>query len=194
MRYLVTKKTKSKEWFTIIAPKIFDEREIGRTLTSDPATLINRRFSLSLIELTDNINKFYMKFTFRIYKIDGNKAYTNFDGSECLRDYISRMIIRRIRRIDTVQDLITKDGIGIRVKSLTVIPRRIKNNIQLKIRNKIKEKLKEEIESLTLGEFVDKIISDEIKMRVLREERRIYPIRNFEVRRTEILSTSVKKA
>lgn len=188
---MVTKKTKAKEWFTIIAPKIFDEREIGRTMTSDPKSMVGRKLILSMMELTNNFDKFYMKITFRITKIEGNKAYTIFDGSECLRDYISRMVLRRSRRIDTIQDLKTKDGFNMRVKCLAIISRRIKSNIQLKIRNQIKEKIKKEVESLTLEEFVNKIISDEIKKKILREERRIYPVRNFEIRKTE-MSTSAK--
>ena len=191
MNCLVTKKTKAKEWFTIIAPKIFDEREIGRTMTSDPKSMIGRKLILSMMELTDSFDKFYMKISFRIIKIEGNKAYTIFDGSECLRDYISRMVLRRSRRIDTIQDLKTKDGLTMRVKCLAIISKRIKSNIQLKIRNQIKEKIKKEVESLTLEEFVNKIISDEIKKKILREERRIYPVRNFEIRKTE-MSTQAK--
>jgi small subunit ribosomal protein S3Ae len=187
---LVTKKTKAKEWFTVIAPKIFNEREIGRTMAGDSGMLVGRRVAVSLIELTDNFDKFYMKFIFKVNKIEGNKAFADFDGSECMRDYISRMVIRRIRRIDTVQDLSTKDGVKIRVKGLAIIPRRIKNSIQIKVRNNIKENLKKEVETATLEEFVGKIISDETKARILAEARRIYPVRNFEIRKTEIITSA----
>lgn len=190
MSCLVTKKTKAKEWFTVIAPKIFNEREIGRTMAGDSGMLVGRRVAVSLIELTDNFDKFYMKFIFKVNKIEGNKAFADFDGSECMRDYISRMVIRRIRRIDTVQDLSTKDGVKIRVKGLAIIPRRIKNSIQIKVRNNIKENLKKEVETATLEEFVGKIISDETKARILAEARRIYPVRNFEIRKTEIITSA----
>jgi small subunit ribosomal protein S3Ae len=142
------------------------------------------------MELTNDFNKFYMKFIFKIYKVEGNKAFTKFYGSECLRDYISRMIVRRIRRIDTIQDLTTKDGIKIRVKGLAIAPRRIKSSIEVKIRNNIKEKLKKEIESITLDDFVKKIVSEEIKMKVLKEARKIYPVRNFEIRKTEVITST----
>jgi small subunit ribosomal protein S3Ae len=190
---LVTKKTKAKEWFTIIAPKIFSEKEIGKTMSSNPDMLIGRRIILSPIELTNNFNKFYMKFVFKVDRVEGNKAFTSFDGSECLRDYISRMVLRRVKRVDTVQDLATKDGVRIRVKGLAIISRRVKSSIRVKIRNMIKEKLKKEIESITLEDFIEKIMSDEIKMRVLSDARRIYPVRNFEIRKTEVITTSAKK-
>jgi len=191
--YLVTKKTKAKEWFTIIAPKIFSEKEIGKTMSSNPDMLIGRRIILSPIELTNNFNKFYMKFVFKVDRVEGNNAFTSFDGSECLRDYISRMVLRRVKRVDTVQDLATKDGVRIRVKGLAIISRRVKSSIRVKIRNMIKEKLKKEIESITLEDFIEKIMSDEIKMRVLSDARRIYPVRNFEIRKTEVITTTAKK-
>jgi len=187
---MVTKKAKAKEWFTLIAPKMFHEKEIGRTPSDDPAKLIGRRVTLNMIELTNDFEKFYLKVSFRVKKIEGNKAYTEFDSSECMRDYISRMILRRIRRIDAVQDIPLKDGSKIRVKCLAIVPRRVKSSIQIKIRNKIKDLIKEEVEKLSIEDFVNKLLNDEIKRRVIREVRGTYPIRNFEIRKTELLVTS----
>jgi small subunit ribosomal protein S3Ae len=94
---------------------------------------------VSAIELTDNFNKYYLKLNFKITKVNGQLAFTDFDGSECLRDYISRMILRRVRRIDTVQNFTTTDGKKIRVKGLGIIGRRVKSSIQKMVSNKIKD-------------------------------------------------------
>ena len=40
---MAIKKAKGKEWFSIISPKIFGEKEIGKTLTSEPEKLLNRK-------------------------------------------------------------------------------------------------------------------------------------------------------
>jgi len=180
-------KSKSKEWFTIIAPKIFEERELGRTMVSDPQNLIGRKISLNLLELTRNFNKFYMKFTFRVTRLEGNKAFTEFDNSECMQDYISRMVVRRVRRIDTVQDLKTKDGVAIRIKGLGIISRRAKSSIQKTIRSSMKDMIKNFVENSTFNELIESILGDELKNYILKEARRIYPVRNFEVRKTQVL-------
>src|SRR3989344_1807323 len=180
-------KGKAKEWYSLIAPRLFGESEIGRTMASDPDKLAGRRISLSLIEVANNPSKFYMKFTFKVKKVDGTKAFVDFDGSEVLHDYISRMILRRVRRIDTVQDLETSDGVKIRVKGLAIISRRIKSSIMGKIRNQIREMLKDQVTNSDFEDFVSKLMSDEIKNRVLQTTRRTYPVRNFEIRKTEIL-------
>jgi small subunit ribosomal protein S3Ae len=181
-----TKKAKGKQWFTIIAPNVFDNIEIGRTMTSDPEQLVGRRISLSAMELVGNFNKYYIKIIFKIKKIEGDKALTEFDGMECLQDYISRMILHRIRRIDTVQDLKTKDGVNIRIKGLGIISGRIKSSIKCRVRNDIRSMMKKEVERSTLDDIVEKMITDDIKNDVLREARKIYPVRNFEIRKIEL--------
>ena len=180
-------KAKVKEWYSIISPKIFGEVEVGKTLSSDPEKLVGRRIKISLLELTNNYNKFYVKFIFRIKKVEGTKALAEFDGSEVMQDYISRMILRRVRRIDTVQDLRTKDGINIRIKGLAIISRRIKSSIMGRIRNQIRDMMKDEVENSNFDDFVENIISDELKGRILRTTRQTYPVRNFEIRKTELL-------
>jgi len=187
---VLVKKAKAKEWFTLIAPKVFKETELGKIMVSNPEKLVGRKTMFSVMEITDNMNKYYMKFIFRINRIEGKKAFTEFSGSECMRDYISRMVLRRVRRIDVIKDLKTKDGILVRVKGLAVISRRAKSSIQKKIRARLQGLLKEEVESISMDGFIEKIISDEIKIKILSELRRIYPIRNFEIRKTEVLSIS----
>lgn len=184
---MAAKKAKGKNWFTITAPKLFEYMELGKTLADTPEGLIGRRISVSLMDVTNDFSKYYMKFSFKIKQVQDDKAMAEFDGSECMRDYISRMILRRIKRIDTVQDLTTKDGVKIRVKGLAIIRGRIKTSIKVTVRNEIKELLKKEVENSTLDEFIESIISDKTKTNVLKEVRRIYPVRTFEIRKTEVM-------
>jgi len=174
----------------LIAPKLFKEKELGKIMVSDPEKLVGRKISFSVMELADNIDKYYMKFIFRVKNIENKKAFTEFAGSECLRDYISRMVLRGVRRVDVIKDFVTKDSIKIRVKGLAIISRKAKSTIQKKIRSRLQELLKEEVESGTLDDFIGKIISDEAKFRILAELRKIYPIRNFEIRKTEVKPAS----
>jgi len=184
---MTTKKAKAKEWYAIVAPKLFDNREIGRTMVAEPEQLIGRKISISLLELMNNFNKFYVKFTFKIVKVEGTSANVEFDGSEVLRDYVSRMVLKRVRRIDTVQDLQTKDGKKIRVKGLAIISKKVKSTMEKLIRSQISENLRKEVTETNFDDFVMTLTTDELKSKILREARKIYPVRNFEVRKTEVL-------
>lgn len=184
---MAVKKAKAKQWFTVVAPKIFDEKEIGTTLTFTPENLIGKNISLSAIELTDDMSKYYLKLNFKITRLEGNRALTEFYGSECMNDYVSRMVVRHIRRIDTVQDLTTKDGVKIRVKTLATISKKATSSVEVKFREFVSTRMKDIVENLTFEDFVKKMIANEIKARVLKEGRRIYPVRNFEIRRTQLI-------
>lgn len=184
---MAIKKIKGKEWFSIILPKYFDGKEIGKSLASSPENLLNKRVIVSAVDLTNDFSKYYLKLSFRVNSINGNQALTEFDGSECLRDYISRMVLRRVRRIDSIQDLTTKDGKKIRVKGLAIIYRRVKSSIQRSVRKRMESLLENIVTNSTLEEFVKKMVSSEIKDMVFKELGKIYPIRNFEIRKTEVL-------
>lgn len=170
-----------------MAPKIFDEKAITQTVSSVPENLVGKRIALNATELTNDLNKYYLKIFLKITSVNGTNVHTEFDGSECLQDYISRMVLRRIRRIDSVQDLKTHDNVKIRVKSLVIIPKKAKSSIEVKIREFVSALVKKEVESSTLNEFIQRVLSSEIKNKIIKTGRSIYPIRNFEIRKTEIL-------
>ncbi len=184
---LAVKKSKSKQWFTVVAPDMFGGKEIGTTLTFTPENLVGKTISLSAVELTNDIGKYYLKLNFKINKVEDNNALTEFVGSECMNDYVSRMVIRHVRRIDTVQKLVTKDGVNVAIKSLATISKKATSSVEVRFREFISDILKRMVENLTLEDFIRKMIANEIKMKVLKECRKIYPVRNFEVRKTEIM-------
>ncbi len=180
-------KLKGKQWFMILSPKYFGEREIAKTISSTAESLIGKTVNLSAVELTNDINKYYLKLKFKINSVNGDKAFTQFYGSECLQDYISRMVLHRVRRIDSIQDLATTDGMKIRVKGLTIVSKKVKSSIAIKIREFVLELIKKQVEDSTLEEFLQKMLSNELKNKILREGRSIYPIRNFEVRKIDVI-------
>ena len=181
------KKSKEEQWYTIIAPKMFGEVEFGQTVSADPGTLVGRKISSSLMELVNDFHKYYMKFSFKVTKVDGTRALTEFAGSECMRDYVSRMVTRWARRVDTVQDLVTKDGVRIRVKGIAIIPRRVKSSVKSAVRDEVRRTIQEDVSESTLEDVLKAVISDSIKKHVLRNAQKIYPMRSFEIRKIDLL-------
>ena len=104
-----------------------------------------------------------------------------------MRDYISRMVLKRVRRIDTVQDLQTKDGRKVRVKGIAIISKKVKSTMEKIIRSQISETMKMEVSESDFDDFVMMLTTDELKSKILREARKIYPVRNFEIRKSEVL-------
>jgi small subunit ribosomal protein S3Ae len=184
----MAKKLKGKEWYNILAPPIFKEKVIGETPTSDIKSLVGRTVDVNLINLITDMSKYYMKFFLKVKEVKEKNAYTEFVGMECMRDYISRSIRYGIRRVDTVQDMVTKDGKKIRVKSIIITSKKIKKNVEINLKKFIEDYLKKDIESKKLDEIIERIINDNMKNHVFEEGNKIYPIRTFEIRKIQVLS------
>lgn len=183
----MAKKLRGKGWYSLIAPKMFDSKVLGKTPAGDPETLKNRKIEVSIINLINNSSKYYLKFKFRLSKVEDTKAYTEFDGLSCLRDYISRIVRHGVTRLDTVQDLVTEDKVKIRVKSMALISRKSRKEVEIAMRKFIRETIKESVESMKLDDFISKILDDSLKRGIMKKGGKIYPVRAFEVRKIERL-------
>lgn len=177
-----------KEWYSLIAPKMFKEKIIGETPVGDAKVLIGRRAQVNLVNLIGDLSKYYINLYFRVIDVKEKNAYTEFSGLECMRDYISRFIRYGIKRIDTIQDLTTKDNKKIRVKTIIITSKKIKKSVAVNLKKFVEDGLKEEVTTGRLDEFVEKIIDDTIKKSVIEEGNKIYPIRAFEIRKIETSS------
>lgn len=184
----MAKKLRGKEWYVLLAPKFFKEKQIGETPVGDPKTLMGRKVDVYLINLIEDLNKYYIKFYFKVKEIKDNKAYTEFAGFECLRDYISRMIRYGIKIIDTNQDLTTSDKVKLRVKTITITSKKMKKIIEIELKRFVEEKMKKNVETNKLNEFIEKTINDNFKHSLMNEGSKIYPIRTFEIRKVQRLS------
>ena len=184
----MAKKLKGKEWYVLIAPKFFKEKEIGETPVGDTKKIIGRKINVHLINLIDDLSKYYIKFNFKVREIKGDKAYTDFAGFECLRDYISRMIRYGIKKTDTIQDLTTSDKIKLRVKTIVITSKKMKKNVETELKRFVEEKMKKNVETNKLDDFIEKTINDNFKNSLINEGSKIYPIRTFEIRKVERLS------
>jgi len=88
-----------KKWYQIVAPKMFDEKPLAETLAAEPEQLIGRTIEVSLMNLTKDYSRFYMKMLFQVERVEGDIAYTKFVGHDVMRDRIYRMVQRRVRRV-----------------------------------------------------------------------------------------------
>lgn len=187
-RRRISKKPKKKELvrITLTTSKEFRNKEITNTMVVDPQHLINRKFYVNLADLTNNFSKYYIKIYFRIVDVKNGKTVTEFDSSECLREYISRMIHRRIKRMDVIRDATTKDGVKLRVKVVAVTYKGITGIQKTKVRKIMWQVIEDYVSRVTLAEFIKKsIIGDELKNLLMEEVKKVYPLRNIEIRKVE---------
>ncbi len=182
----MTKKIKGKDWYTIVAPKIFDNKVLGETPVDDVKKLKWRKVSIPLVILVNDTNKYYLKIQFRVVEINGKTANTDFAGLECLRDYITRMVRHDTDRLDTVQELMTKDGKKVVVKTISVTNKKVTKSLEKELTLFIRNLVEKTVNENSLDDFLTKVLDDSLRNKVIKTGSKIYPVRNFEIRKIEV--------
>ena len=175
-----------KQWFEIIAPKMFGERIVGETLAVDPKYLMGRKIHVSLMELSRNYSQFFINLELRIEKIEGNKAFTKIIGHDIMRERIYRMVQRHGRRVDVIQDVVTKDGIKLRIKTVFMLLRRVGTSVKDAARTYARQSVEDYVKETRFEDLMEKIIKGEMQVQLKRQCSRVYPVGQLEIRKTEL--------
>ncbi len=183
-----------KQWYEITAPEMFDSRVVGETLAADSKQLVGRIVDISLMDVSNNYSKFYVKVRLQIASVEGNKALTKLVGHECMRERVYRMVQRHGRRVDAVQDVTTKDGVKLRVKTVFMLIKRVGTSTKDATRKLMRGLIEEAASKSNFDDFMGAIISGDLQHKVRKECSKVYPIGGIEIRRTELVKEKVAAA
>ncbi|MFC2143199.1 hypothetical protein ACFLQN_02265 [Candidatus Aenigmatarchaeota archaeon] len=175
-----------KKWFQIIAPDMFRNKPVGETFAFDGNQLIGRKIEVSLVTLMKEYSRFYVKMIFQIDRVEEDKAYTRLVGHDVMRERIYRMVQRRTRRVDVVQDVKTKDNFDMRIKTMIILNRRVNTSIKHTARAKAFDLVEKISQKYTMEELMQFIIRGELQKTLKKECSKIYPVSQAEIRKTEI--------
>lgn len=178
---------RSKSWYRVLAPDMFEGVQIGETLADDPKKIKGRILDVTLQQLTGDFSKMHIKLLFKINSVRGSDAYSDFIGHDLTSDYIRRLTRRKRSKMDGIYDVITKDGFKIRVKPFAVTEKRIQTAQQYAIRMKMKNVVERQAGNKIASEFIRQMLSGELSSMIFKECKPIYPIKRVEIRRSQIL-------
>lgn len=187
-----TTKKKKKQWFEIIAPKLFNESVIGETLAYDVKDTVGRNLSLSLMHLTHNPKKFYVNIKFEITNAAENKAFATIIGYDLSPSYIKRLVRKGTKKIDDSFLVKSKSGI-LEVKPTIITDGTAKFNVRSALRKKVREFFADFFIDKNIDEIVKLLIKDEIQNELKKLLNKIYPIKFSEVRSLKLVKTKFNK-
>lgn len=181
-----------KQWYEIVAPKLFSEKVVAETPAVEPKHLVGRKLEVSILEFMKDYSKFYIKLIMQIDRVEGQKAYTKLVGHDIMRERIYRMVRRYGRRVDVIEDVKTKDGINVRIKVVFVLIKRVGKSKKDITRAVARQKIKDMISVLTFEELMNMILSGELANEIRKEASKAYPIAAIEIRKTEVIEDKNK--
>jgi small subunit ribosomal protein S3Ae len=184
---MVSQKMKGKDWFKIVSPKFLGEAVIGETPTLDASKLIGRTIETSSTDITGDTSRYYVKLFFKVSEVSGDRAITKFFGHDTTRDFIARIVQTRTTRIDTVDAITLSDSVKMHVKSIAITNKPVSNLMETKLRKVMRDIILQEVSKLNSEQFVKEILSGSLQQKIKKTVSKVYPLRFFEFRKTEVL-------
>ncbi len=179
---------KLKSWYAVQAPAIFDKKEIGQVVSGEEENLSKRVMRVSMGELTGTLSpgNAFTNVYFRITGVTGKTAHTKFVGHELAPSYIKTLLRRRRSIIYHVDDVKTKDGQGIRIKSVAVTAFRVSEAIRHDLRAAVSREIKAAAAEMDLDALAQDILFGKFAARVFGKVKQITPLRRLEIRKSEL--------
>lgn len=175
-----------KEWYEIVAPDMFGNETVAETPAEEADMVIGRSVKVDLQDLVPSSSKYYMDVFLTVSDVEGSTAHTEIAGHTVSSEYVSKMVSRRSNRIDAVEDVTTTDDVEVRVKVVGTTIRKTNSSKVNSVRKQMRETLHDEAERNDLESFMDSIFSGDLQERVREDGRKIYPLRDVEIRKTEV--------
>jgi small subunit ribosomal protein S3Ae len=189
----VKDKWRSKEWYRIMAPDMFNSTQISETLSDESEKVIGRVTEVTMQDITGDFSKMHIKLQFKIKEITGFDAHTEFVGHTLTSDYIRRLTRRKHSKTDGVFDVLTKDKAMIRVKPMAVTEKRIQVSQQQAIRGIMGTIIAKQAKKSVSSEFIREMLSGNISKSILKACKPIYPLKRVEIRKSEVLRFPTEK-
>lgn len=178
---------KRKDWYQVLSPALFKEALVGEILSADPKQLVGRTIETTASELTGDLRKSHMNVTFRIISVDGKKARTTVEGFDLAKSYVRSLVRRRASKIDANVKVDLRDGAIVRIKPIVVSFRKCDTSQKQVIRKLLLDKIGESASGLNLDNLLLDTISDKVIKTARDEIKKVYPVKNVEVRMIELV-------
>ena len=176
---------KRKDWYTVLAPSLFNEADVGQILASDDKELPGRTLTTTVYDVTDDMRKAHMKLDLEILNTDGKKCRTKINSFVLDNSYLRSLIRRRSSKVEAVINVVTKDDIKIRVKPIVVTFLKCNTAQKERIRKVLIKRVLEIGKDHNFDSFLLEVISDKIPKMLKDDIKKLFPIKNVEIRRID---------
>ena len=154
----------------------------------EPDMLKNRVITIGLGELTGSFSQAnaFTSVRFRITDVQGKTASTKFIGHELAPGYVKTLLRRRRSIIYNVDDVTTKDGQQVRIKSVAVTAFRASEAVRHGLRAAVSTHIKGAAAELDLSTLSQELLFGRFAAKVFAKVKNITPLRRLEIRKSAL--------
>lgn len=179
-------KIKKKNWYQILAPKMFNNAVLGETSLTESKLAMGKPISQNLMTLTNDIKKQNIKMNFVVDKVEGEKAYTKVVGYQMVAASLKRLTRRRSDKIELSLVYKTSDNVRIRIKPLVFTRAITKGSITNSLNNALREHLQKTISKMSFDALVNDLVNHRFQVGLRNALKKIYPLRNVQIKYMKI--------
>lgn len=181
-------KWKLKKWFSVYAPKSFNEVVIAEIPAKDEKAVIGRHIKVGLDYITHNPKNAYMNLFFKVTEANGDKASTQLVRMELLFSYI-RSLVRRYRSIASSNvKVVSKDKVSMVIKPVVITSQRDTHARIRGIREEMNSFLENYFSENDSEAVIKAIVDGKLQEEMYSKLSHIAPLSKVEIRKLEIVS------
>jgi len=131
---MVKVKVMKKEWYPILAPKIFQNTVLGETPVFEPGQMLGKGLTMNLMNLTHDAKRQNININFEVVNVENGKAFTDVIGYSMVQSSIRRLVRKNIKKIDMSFSCKTLDNKNLQIKPLLITRSATTGSVAAKIR------------------------------------------------------------
>ena len=181
-------KWKTKKWYEVVAPEVFEHKGVGGVISSNPENLVNRVVVVPVADIVGGKSPevVYSNIKFRIKEVKNDKALTNIIGYETAFSYLRALAKRRRSVIHEVVDIKTKDGAPVRVKVVMITHKKVSSTMKKNLRKALVDKMVKEATSRTYDELIKETLSGAYTKSIYGTLNKVVPVQYLLVKKIEL--------
>lgn len=181
-----------KEWYPILAPKIFQNAVLGETHVFEPEQMIGKGITQNLMNLTNDIKRQNINIDFKVVDVRNGKAFADVMGYYMIQSSVRRLVRKSIEKIDMSFLCRTSDGKNLRVKPILITRSVTTGSVAARMRKNAQDFLVKYVEAISYNNFVDDLVGHKVQNLLRKDLNKIYPLRVCEIRSMEIIDLEKK--
>jgi small subunit ribosomal protein S3Ae len=182
-----TKKPKTKKWVKLVAPKIFNDAELGETLSSQPSKMVGKVIDTSLANLIGDFSKQHFKIKLIVDEVKEGTGTTKIKSIYVSQSHIVRRVRKGSSKIEVGQKVNLKNGDEIMIKTILITVFNAHNAQVKALRKKLQENIIKIVKNHTLESLVIDICANKVQSEIISKLKKTYPIKYLEVIEVEVL-------
>jgi ribosomal protein S3AE len=171
-----------KRWTPIIAPKLFNEAQIGESFLAEPAQALGRKITVSMMVVTGEPSQQAINLGFVISGAAGSKLQTEFVEYHIIPPATRRLMRRGRDKVEDSFTLATGDGAKVRVKPFILARNKTVRSLHAAIQRKAREFLNQLALTVGYEDFCKKLFDHSMQDELGKTLRKLYPIHTCEIR------------